>query len=188
MHYSLGFQTLGSCWAHKRASFELSWRKVYQRWWGGKLKSKGWCIFFAKVNLGASLSRFSHSCIGEKKGINGCLDRWYNLLLWMMKTWITLWKKGWAEIQPHLPSFNLWWKMLAFLKKVLMIAWKMGRNFLAFRISNFIDTKLKFEMVWYGLDLWYKSYWNIQQLWFIINLVKSKLKLSGRFWWDLGSC
>jgi hypothetical protein len=62
----------------------------------------------------------------------------------------------------------------------------MGRNFLAFRISNFIDTKLKFEMVWYGLDLWYKSYWNIQQLWFIINLVKSKLKLSGRFWWDLG--
>jgi hypothetical protein len=78
--------------------------------------------------------------------------------------------------------------MLAFLKKVLMIAWKMGRNFLAFRISNFIDTKLKFEMVWYGLDLWYKSYWNIQQLWFIINLVKSKLKLSGRFWWDLGSC
>jgi hypothetical protein len=39
-----------------------------------------------------------------------------------------------------------------------MIAWKMGRNFIAFPISNFIDTRLKFEMVWYGLDLWYKSY------------------------------
>ncbi len=47
VHYSLGFQTLGS-WAHKRASFELSWRKVYQRWWGEKLKSKGWCIFLQR--------------------------------------------------------------------------------------------------------------------------------------------
>ncbi len=102
---------------------------------------------FAKVNLGAYLSRFSHSCIGEKKGTNGCLDRWYNLLLWMMKTWITLWKRiGWKSNPTcHLSTYD--GRCFAFLKKVLMIAWKMRRNFIAFRISNFIDTRLKFEIV-----------------------------------------
>ncbi len=42
---------------------------------GREVEVQGSVHLFAKVNLGASLSGFSHSCIGEKKGINGCLDR-----------------------------------------------------------------------------------------------------------------
>jgi hypothetical protein len=107
VHYSLGFQTLGS-WAHKRASFELSWRKVYQRWWGEKLKSKGWCIFLQRWILVHLFLGLAISCIGEKKGTNGCLDRWYNLLLWMMKTWITLWKRVGRKFNPtcHLSTYD----------------------------------------------------------------------------------
>ncbi len=42
---------------------------------GREVEVQGLVHLFAKVNLGASLSRFNHFCIGEKKGTNGCLDR-----------------------------------------------------------------------------------------------------------------